>query len=47
MTNLALILLMAVALKSILIGSDFSIYKWIRDGKEYRDKYNDWYSNKP
>ena len=30
-------------LKSIIIGSDFSFYWWIKDGK----KYTNWYFNRP
>lgn len=32
-----------VAIKAMWIGSDFSIYHWLRDGK----KYSQWYRNRP
>jgi hypothetical protein len=37
------IVLCAVCAKSMIVGSDFNFYYWIRCGK----KYTDWYNNRP
>lgn len=34
------ILIGILALKAILIGSDFDFYEWIKHGKKYREWYN-------
>ena len=38
-----LILMFLIVIKSLTIGSEFSFYYWIRDGK----KYTDWYHTRP
>lgn len=47
MEKIALTLLTLVALKAIIIGSDFSLPKWIKYGKKYIKQYNDWQRTKP
>ena len=42
METATLILISLVALKAIIIGSDFNIYKWIKYGKSYSKKYEEW-----
>ena len=32
-----------IAIKAIVIGSDFNFYYWIKEGK----KYTTWYNNRP
>jgi len=41
--KLANVLLLLIAIKAIVIGSEFNFYSWLRDGK----KYSKWYSNRP
>jgi hypothetical protein len=36
-----------IGLKAIIIGSDFSFYKWIKYGKKYVKEYNNWLKLKP
>jgi hypothetical protein len=36
------IVISLIALKALWLGSDFSFYYWLRDGK----KYTSWYSNR-
>ena len=40
---LSLILISLIALKSIVIGSEFNFSLWFRDGS----KYLNWYLNRP
>ena len=32
-----------IALKALIIGSDFNFHSWLKDGK----KYTEWYNNRP
>jgi hypothetical protein len=47
MEKITIILLMLVALKSFFVGSNFNIYKWIKEGKSYIKKYNEWLDKCP
>ena len=47
MEKIAFTLLTLVALKAIIIGSDFSFPKWIKRGKQYIKQYDDWQRMKP
>ena len=43
MEKVLLIMIILVAVKAIVIGSDFSFHYLFKDGK----KYLDWYKNRP
>jgi hypothetical protein len=45
--EIALILLVLIALKSIIMGSDFNFIKWIKHGEKYMKQYEDWQEMKP
>ena len=47
MNKIFIILVIAVVLKAIIIGSEFSFIKWIKNGQKYLKKYNEWYKMKP
>lgn len=47
MEQIVMIILGLVVLKSLIIGSDFNIYKWIKNGKTYMKQYNNWQKTKP
>lgn len=36
-----------VFIKSVIVGSNFSIYKWLKYGKAYIEEYNDWMKEQP
>lgn len=41
------ILFILIAIKSFTIGSPFNFYKWMKHGKKYRIKYQNWMNNHP
>jgi uncharacterized protein YxeA len=47
MDEVVMIILGLVVAKSLIIGSDFNIHKWIINRKEYMKQYDDWQKMKP
>lgn len=44
----ALYVILSIAfLKAVILGSDFSIYKFIKYGKKYTKQYEEWQNNRP
>jgi hypothetical protein len=47
METFIMIILILIAVKSVTVGGDFSIYKWIKLPKEYWRQYNEWQDKAP
>ena len=41
------LVILLIAFKAITIGSNFNFHKWMKNRKEYMEKYNDWISKQP
>jgi hypothetical protein len=47
MNTIVIIMIIALVLKAMIIGSDFNFIKWAKYGKKYMKQYNEWYKMKP
>ena len=47
MQTVFIIILVLVFVKSVVIGSNFSFWKWAREGKAYWEKYSEWQNAQP
>lgn len=47
MIEVLAITIILVAVKLMAIGMEFNFIKWLKEGKDYKDKYDRWMSEKP